>query len=694
MAPFDSIRHTLTWRPCAMLLSQSQGFTLRFLGTLVFITGIAGAQIIPANRMTTWNPGILSDSLLKLPLGTDKLPVRTTVYKTLAPGDDINAAIKSCPAGQVVLLQAGTFTVSSTVKLANGVVLRGAGSQGAAKGGTSIVKKGGGTVMCMGETQDGACYDWGSYSEPACALTTDAQNGAIAVNVGSNASKFKPGDFALIDQVDDSSIVIGDCTFFRRVTTRGVSERVEIVSVGPESGIIGLSSPLRWTFKAASPYSAALTRVTSSVIKWAGIEGLRLQGGSAGSYLGQSAGGIDVSNAAYCWVKDVQTDSTIGGVHVALRGAFRCVVRESYFHNSANYGFGTDCYGIVIGCASSDNLVENNISRYMNKPIQFSNSGGGNVVGYNYTDNAWSDQDGSFQEVPIDAHCAFPHMELVEGNFAPHMALPETHGAAGYITFFRNYASTQFAFPPVYGKTTKQSGNVQAVSICTHCINVNVVGNVLGPVAGSDPKAAVAVTGYISSGFDNGILNFGDSATTPAAKTALLHGNYDNVNKKTMWDASIADHVIPASLYLATKPAFFGSNPWPWVTPDASSPLSGELPAKVRASTGIIGPSGNPAFPAPFALKQNSPNPFSKKTEISFTLSEACDRVNIAVYDLSGKRIAILVDEAKPKGTHTVTWDGRNLAGQIVGKGTYLYAFHDGKGVRITKKMILADRAP
>ena len=32
------------------------------------------------------------------------------------------------------------------------------------------------------------------------------------------------------------------------------------------------------------------------------------------------AGGIDISNAAYCWVKDVQTDGTIGGMHISLTG--------------------------------------------------------------------------------------------------------------------------------------------------------------------------------------------------------------------------------------------------------------------------------------------------------------------------------------------------------------------------------------
>jgi hypothetical protein len=662
-----------------------------FTGLLISCAAISHAQIIPASRTTFWNPGILVDDQLNLPLGDDRLPVRTTVYKTLAPGDDINAAIKSCPAGQVVRLQAGIFTVSSTVKLSSGVVVRGAGSQGAGGGGTTIVKKGGGSVVCIGESQDGACYDWGSYAEPACALSSDAQKGDTVITIGSGASKFKAGDFALIDQVDDAGISEGDCTYFKRGADRSVSQRVEIASVTTASGTVTVTSPLHWTFKSAAPYSAQLVRVTASVIKWAGIESVRLQGGTAGSYDGQSAGGIDMSNAAYCWVKDVQTDSTIGGIHVALRGAFRCVVREGYFHHSANYGFGTDCYGVVLGCASADNLIENTIARYMNKPLQFSNSGGGNVFGYNYADNAWSDQDGSFQEVPIDAHCSFPHMELVEGNYAPHMALPATHGASGYITFFRNYASSQFAFPPVYGKTTRQTSDVQALSLCSECVYVTAVGNVLGPVAGSDSRSAVQITRYISSGFDNGILNFGDSASTRAAATALIHGNYDNVNKKVLWDSSIGDHAIPASLYLSSKPAFFGSNPWPWVTPEqTSNPLAGELPAKIRANSNGIRTSAFPAFRSTFVLRQNSPNPFFTKTAIAFTVAGTREHVSLIIYDILGKPIATLVDEAISAGTHAVTWNGRNMAGHRAGKGTYFYTLSGGNGARITKKMILA----
>src|SRR5689334_22687347 len=55
-------------------------------------SGVPGGLHDPA-RTTTWNPGILSDDQMHMPLGPDQVPVRTTVCASPAPGADINAAI-------------------------------------------------------------------------------------------------------------------------------------------------------------------------------------------------------------------------------------------------------------------------------------------------------------------------------------------------------------------------------------------------------------------------------------------------------------------------------------------------------------------------------------------------------------------------------------------------------------------------
>ncbi len=537
-------------------------------------SGAPDLAAFPPDRLTPWSPGILSDGLASTPLGPDRLPQRTTICATLNPGDNIQSAIDTCPSGQVVMLRPGLFNVSKTVQLKTGVVLRGSGSQGSPAGTTVSASSGG--ILAIGASQDGACHPSGT----AYPLTSDAQNGSYQVAVGANAAKFVAGNLAIIDVtnasqiVDGTSIVdAGDCTYanFMRASGRNVMQVVEIAAVDAAAGILTLTSALHWSFKKDSPYSSMIQPVTGT-IRWAGIESLRVQGGSMG-YNGQYGVGVDIANAAHVWVKDVQTGGSITGMHIALAATYGSVVRDSYVHHSGNYNYAADCYGVVTRCGSADNLIENNIIRYMNKPVLFSVSGGGNVVGYNYVDNAWAEN--TWQEMPVDCHCAFPHMELMEGNWASKMGASTTHGNAGYLMYFRNYSSSQFA-SPAYGDghATTVTGNIAALDFQGDYA-MSSVGNVLG--------AAAAGTSPASNGYESGSapIYLLDSFSKP---TVYRHGNYDYFNKATIWEASNNNHNLPTSLYLRSKPAFFANNPWPWVGPDVN-PMVNALPAKIRSDT-------------------------------------------------------------------------------------------------------------
>jgi hypothetical protein len=277
-------------------------------------------------------------------------------------------------------------------------------------------------------------------------------------------------------------------------------------------------------------------------------------------------------------------------MHVTLSGTYRVVVRDSYFHHSANYGFGADCYGIVLRCGAADGLVENNVVRYMNKPILFNVSGGGNVVGYNYADNSWATP-AEWQEVNIDTHCAFPHMELMEGNYAPHMGATRTHGTAGYLAYFRNYASSQFAPPPVAGSTAPQTGNITALQFDQGDRNMTVIGNVLGSSAMNDLGTAPLSAVYVGDGPDPpSIFEIGDNAdhngmgmADVAWTTLRWHANYDTVNDDVLMNPDISETTLPNSLYLSAQPAWWpAGTPWPWAGSDLT-PRVGDLPAKVRA---------------------------------------------------------------------------------------------------------------
>ncbi|MEW6510309.1 MAG: M1 family aminopeptidase [Bacteroidota bacterium] len=77
-------------------------------------------------------------------------------------------------------------------------------------------------------------------------------------------------------------------------------------------------------------------------------------------------------------------------------------------------------------------------------------------------------------------------------------------------------------------------------------------------------------------------------------------------------------------------------------------------------------------LPAAFALAQNFPNPFNPGTSIAFSLPRRTD-VTLAVYDLLGREVSLLVRGRMEAGSYTVPWDGVDDAGRRVASGVYIY---------------------
>jgi hypothetical protein len=87
--------------------------------------------------------------------------------------------------------------------------------------------------------------------------------------------------------------------------------------------------------------------------------------------------------------------------------------------------------------------------------------------------------------------------------------------------------------------------------------------------------------------------------------------------------------------------------------------------------------------PLSFSLAQNWPNPFNPSTTISYQLPSSSG-VRLVVYDLVGREVATLVNDVVPAGTHTVKFDGSNLA-----SGTYVYRIEAGSFVATRKLMLV-----
>jgi hypothetical protein len=90
--------------------------------------------------------------------------------------------------------------------------------------------------------------------------------------------------------------------------------------------------------------------------------------------------------------------------------------------------------------------------------------------------------------------------------------------------------------------------------------------------------------------------------------------------------------------------------------------------------------------PVKFDLAQNYPNPFNPSTKINYDLP-ADGKVAIRLFDMSGKEVALLVNEVKTAGYHTVDFNASNLS-----SGVYFYSISveaNGNNFTATKKMML-----
>lgn len=80
------------------------------------------------------------------------------------------------------------------------------------------------------------------------------------------------------------------------------------------------------------------------------------------------------------------------------------------------------------------------------------------------------------------------------------------------------------------------------------------------------------------------------------------------------------------------------------------------------------------------------PNPFNPRVQCRIFLDQP-GRVTAGVFDLAGRRVAILLDEEKTAGSHLLTWDGKSKGRPVAG-GVYFLNIRAG-GTALSRKMIL-----
>ncbi len=177
-----------------------------------------------------------------------------------------------------------------------------------------------------------------------------------------------------------------------------------------------------------------------------------------------------------------------------------------------------------------------------------------------------------------------------------------------------------------------------------------------------DSSGNIYVTGSVISGgsdFDFGTVKYSNSGSV--IWSVLYEGSLSSDDRAVMVKTDNAGNV-----YIAGN----------------SSGLSGIDFMTVKYSQPIGITPISTEVPEGYGLGQNYPNPFNPITNVKIQMPNS-GFVKLTVFDVSGKEVAVLVNEELNAGVYNVDFDASNLA-----SGTYFYRMVTG-GFSDVKKMIL-----
>jgi len=584
-------------------------FFVAVIGFPGFIRAQSG--IIAPSRMTNWrNAGVQGG-----------IPNRTTICATLNPGAtaaQINSAIASCPSGEVVYLNAGTYNLSAGIDFAehNNVTLRGAGANQ-----TFLVFTG--SVACRGPNAD-VCIEgdssWAGGPANTANWTGGYAQGATQITLDSTTN-LAPGKMLILDQADDSSDTgnVYVCQTQNVCATEipagsGRSGRVQeqIVTVQSISGNTVTISPGLYMPNWRSSQSPGAWWSTTDVTGDS-IEDLSLD--HSGS---NAVSGVVFYNAINCWAKGIRSLDANRN-HIWLYQSAHITIESSYFYGTLNAS--SQSYGVE-NFSGSDNLIINNIFQHITSPLMHAGASEGIVWAYNFSTDDYYAPSSAWMMGDAWFHSAGTSMDLFEGNVGLGLIADDIHGTHNFETAFRNYWA---------GWDSGKTSQTVPINLYAGSRYFNIIGNVLGEVGYHTNYQDIAPGGssYNTSIYALGWSGNGSTSSSvpddPNVATTLMRwGNYDVVTGTVHWNASEvpsglsqyanpvpSNQNLPASFFLSARPDWWGTPwgtpPWPAIGPDVTGgPGPGghsyEIPAELcydhtsKDSSGILNFNSNSCF--------------------------------------------------------------------------------------------------
>ncbi len=111
------------------------------------------------------------------------------------------------------------------------------------------------------------------------------------------------------------------------------------------------------------------------------------------------------------------------------------------------------------------------------------------------------------------------------------------------------------------------------------------------------------------------------------------------------------------------------------------------VPSNTATINILTGTDPNNIAPIEAAIS-NYPNPFNPSTTINFSIVEA-GMVEVAIYDVKGRKVATLINENLSEGTFTTTWNGTNSDGNSQSSGIYFMRLRTPSSNVSSKIMLL-----
>lgn len=549
-------------------------FFVVVIGFPVYLRAQSATGIIAPSRMIDWSNAGVEGGIQN----------RTSICATLSPGasaSQISSAIASCPSGQVVSLNAGTYNLSSGIDFArhSNVTLRGAGANQ-----TFLVFSG--SISCNGLQAD-VCIEGDSswVGSPANTATWSGgySQGTTQITL-SSTSNLAVGNMLILDQANDSS----DTGSVWVCETQGVCSsegpagggrtgraQEQIVQVQAISGNTVTISPGLYMPNWRSSQSPGAWWSTTDA-KSDGIEDLSMDHSASGA---QS--GMVFFNAINCWAKGIRSLNPNRN-HIWVYQDAHTTIADSYFYGTKNAA--SQSYGIEAFMAS-DNLIQNNIFQHITAPMNENGPASGNVWAYNFSTDDYYAVSANWMMAAAWFHSAGTSMNLYEGNVGAGYTADDIHGTHNFETAFRN---------DWVGWEPGKSSQTVPILLYAGSRYFNVIGNVLGNPGYHNNYESVAPGGssYATSIYALGWSGNGstDSSVPDDANvenTLMRWGNYDVVSGAVRWITSevpsslsqLANSVpssqsLPASFFLSVQPGWWttpwGSPPWPAIGPDVT----------------------------------------------------------------------------------------------------------------------------